>query len=213
MKEKIANKKFLITFFVILLISIFIIFFIKNNYKNFEIGNNMSNKSIEEIEEYILNISSYEATVQVTIESNRNTNKYVISQQYISPSKSKQIVLEPSNIEGLEIEYDGQKLNINNTRLNLSKIYENYEYVVGNFLNLESFIEDYKSCKEQGKTILYEENNEFVLEVEQNNNKYVFNKKLYISQETGQPTKLLINDINERTVVYILYNEISINDL
>ena len=180
MKEKIANKKFLITFFVILLISIFIIFFIKNNYKNFEIGNNMSNKSIEEIEEYILNISSYEATVQVTIESNRNTNKYVISQQYISPNKSKQIVLEPSNIEGLEIEYDGQKLSINNTRLNLSKIYENYEYVVGNFLNLESFIEDYKSCKEQGKTILYEENNEFVLEVEQNNNKYVFNKKLYI---------------------------------
>ena len=49
--------------------------------------------------------------------------------------------------------------------------------------------------------------------VEQNNNEYVFNKKLYISQETGQPTKLLINDINERTVVYILYNEISINDL
>ena len=213
MKEKIANKKFLITFFVILLISIFIIFFIKNNYKNFKTGNNMSNKSIEEIEEYILNISSYEATVQVTIESNRNTNKYVISQQYISPSKSKQIVLEPSNIEGLEIEYDGQKLSINNTRLNLSKIYENYEYVVGNFLNLESFIEDYKSCKEQGKTILYEENNEFVLEVEQNNNKYVFNKKLYISQEIGKPTKLLIDDINEKTVVYILYNEININDL
>lgn len=213
MKEKIKNKKFLITFFVILLISIFIIFFIKNNYKNFKTGNNMSNKSIEEIEEYILNISSYEATVQVTIESNKNTNKYVISQQYISPNKSKQIVLEPSNIEGLEIEYDGQKLSINNTRLNLSKIYENYEYVVGNFLNLESFIEDYKSCKEQGKTILYEENNEFVLEVEQNNNKYVFNKKLYISQETGKPTKLLIDDINEKTVVYILYNEISINDL
>ena len=213
MKEKIKNKKCLITFFVILLILIFIIFFMKINYKNFKTGNNMSNKSIEEIEKYILNISSYEATVQVTIESNRNTNKYVISQQYISPSQSKQIVLEPSNIEGLEIEYDGQKLSINNTRLNLSKIYENYEYVVGNFLNLESFIEDYKSCKEQGKTILYEENNEFVLEVEQNNNKYVFNKKLYISRETGKPTKLLINDINEKTVVYILYNEININDL
>ena len=173
----------------------------------------MSNKSIEEIEEYILNISSYEATVQVTIESNKNTNKYVLSQQYISPNKSKQIVLEPSNIEGLEIEYDGQKLSINNTRFNLSKIYDNYKYVVENFLNLESFIEDYKSCKEQGKTKLYEEDDEFVLEVEQNSNKYVFNKKLYISKATGKPTKLLINDINEKTVVYILYNEISINDL
>lgn len=212
-KEKITNKKSLITFFVILLILIFIIFFIKNNYKNFKTGNNMSNKSIEEIEEYILNISSYEATVQVTIESNKNTNKYVLSQQYISPNKSKQIVLEPSNIEGLEIEADGQKLSINNTRFNLSKIYDNYKYVVENFLNLESFIEDYKSCKEQGKTKLYEEDDEFVLEVEQNSNKYVFNKKLYISKATGKPTKLLINDINEKTVVYILYNEISINDL
>ena len=212
-KEKITNKKSLITFFVILLILIFIIFFIKNNYKNFKTGNNMSNKSIEEIEEYILNISSYAATVQVTIESNKNTNKYVLSQQYISPNKSKQIVLEPSNIAGLEIEADGQKLSINNTRFNLSKIYDNYEYVVENFLNLESFIEDYKSCKETGKTKLYEEDDEFVLEVEQNSNKYVFNKKLYISKATGKPTKLLINDINEKTVVYILYNEISINDL
>ena len=213
MKEKITNKKSLITFFVILLILIFIIFFIKNNYKKFKTGNNMSNKSIEEIEEYILNISSYAATVQVTIESNKNTNKYVLSQQYISPNKSKQIVLEPSNITGLEIEADGQKLSINNTRFNLSKIYDNYEYVVENFLNLESFIEDYKSCKETGKTKLYEEDDEFVLEVEQNSNKYVFNKKLYISKATGKPTKLLINDINEKTVVYILYNEISINDL
>ena len=213
MKEKITNKKSLITFFVILLILIFIIFFIKNNYKNFKTGNNMSNKSIEEIEEYILNISSYAATVQVTIESNKNTNKYVLSQQYISPNKSKQIALEPSNIAGLEIEADGQKLSINNTRFNLSKIYDNYEYVVENFLNLESFIEDYKSCKETGKTKLYEEDDEFVLEVEQNSNKYVFNKKLYISKATGKPTKLLINDINEKTVVYILYNEISINDL
>ena len=173
----------------------------------------MSNKNIGEIEEYIFNISSYEATVKVTIENNKNTNKYVLSQQYISPNKTKQIVLEPSNIEGLEIEYDGQKLSINNTRLNLSNIYENYEYVVGNFLNLESFIEDYRSCKEQGKTKSYEKNDEFILEVEQNNNKYVFNKKLYISQETGKPTKLLIDDINEKTVVYILYNEININDL
>ena len=213
MKEKKTNKKTLITFFVILLILIFIIFLIKNNYKNFKTGNNMSNKNIGEIEEYILNISSYEATVQVTIESNKNTNKYVLSQQYISPNKSKQIVLEPSNIEGLEIEYDGQKLSINNTRFNLSKIYDNYEYVVENFLNLESFIEDYKLCKEQQKTNLYEENDEFVLAIEQNSNKYLFNKKLYISKATGKPTKLLINDINEKTVVYILYNEISINDL
>ena len=203
----------IISICIIIVNLIFIIFFIKNDYKNLKAGNNMSNKNIEEIEEYILNISSYEATVEVTIESNKNTNKYILLQQYLSPNLSKQIVLEPSNIEGLEIMYDGQSLSINNTKLNLNKVYENYEYVIDNYLNLESFIADYKACKEKNKTKLYEENDEYVLEANIENSEYIYNKKLYISKKAGNPTKLLIEDVNEKTLVYILYNEIKINGL
>ena len=77
MIKKISRKKLIIIMCIIAISLIFIIFFTKNNYKNIKTGNNMSNKNIEEIEEYILNISSYEAKVEVTIESNKNTNKYL----------------------------------------------------------------------------------------------------------------------------------------
>ena len=113
----------------------------------------------------------------------------------------------------LTIEYDGQNLCIINTKLNLNKVYENYKYVVDNFLNLETFISEYKTNKEKAKTKRYEENEEYVLEANVENNQYIYNKKLYISKKTGNPTKLLIEDINEKNLVYILYNEIKINDL
>ena len=213
MLRKNNNKKFklVITILFTIIILAFLIFFIKNIYKNFKTGNNMSNKSIKEIEEYILNISSYEAEVTVQIESNKNTNKYVISQKYVAPNMSKQVVKEPSNIAGIEIIYDGQNLTINNTKFNLNKIYENYEYIADNILCLESFISNYIENKEISK--IYEENNEYVLETKINNNEYAKKERLYIDKNTSNPTKLLIEDINEKTVVYILYNEIKINDL
>ena len=213
MLKLLKNRIFLIVILVILISLIFYIFFSKNDYKIFESGNNMSNKSIEEIEKYILNISSYEAKIQVTIESNKNTNKYVILQQYIKPNQYKQTIIEPSNIEGTEIIYDGQNLSVTNSKLNLSKIYENYEYMASNALTLESFIEDYEKAKEENNTKLYEKNNLYVFEVNiNNNNQYMENKILYIDKNTGKPTRLLVEDINEKTLVYILYNEIKINN-
>lgn len=203
-------KKKTILICIFLIFFLIIIFFIKNYYNYSEVGNNKSNKSIEEIEEYILNIDSYEAKVSVTVESNKNTNKYVMIQKYKSPNTSHQIILEPSNIEGVEIINDSKNLSIKNTKLNLNSIYENYEYAVNNCLNLESFIYDYK----QNNGSIYYENNEIVLEAKSNSeNKLMYNKKLYINEQTGNPTKLLIEDINEKKIVYILYNEIKLNDL
>ena len=208
--QRLKNKKTYIGIAIILLaFLIFLIFFLKNNDKNFEIGNTISNKNIEEIEEYILNISSYEATVSVTIESNKNTNKYVLEQKYKAPNLSKQIVLEPSNIAGIEIKYDGTNLTINNSNLNLQKVYENYEYLANNFLCLQTFIEDYK----RNKVSIQEENNEIILEASNENNNYAYHKKLFIDKNSGLPTKLLIENINNKTLVYILYNEIELNNL
>ena len=201
------NKKI---YFIIGIITvlIFLIFFIKNNYKNFDTGHNMSNKNIEEIEKYILNISSYKAKASIEVQSNKNLNKYVVLQEYTKPNISKQTVLEPSNIEGIEIIYDGNDLKINNTKLNLSTIYKDYEYIVDNNFSLESFINDYINASNTKK---YEENEEYVLEAQIENNKYMKNKKLYIDKKTAKPTKLTIQDINEKNIVYILYNEITVN--
>ena len=206
------NKKVKIIFIICIAIFILtiLIFLVKNNYKKNNLGNNMCNKSIEEIEKYILNISSYKAKMEVKIESNKNTNKYIIMQEYIAPNKFKQVVLEPENIKNLEIIYDGNNLSISNSKLSLNVIYKNYPYIVENDLSLNSFISDYKENK--GST--FEEKGKIVLETKPNNeNNYRYKKRLYIDKKADKIEKLLIEDINEKTLVYILYNEIKINDL
>ncbi|MBO5005181.1 MAG: hypothetical protein J6D03_08090 [Clostridia bacterium] len=128
------NKKVIIFVIVLAIIAIIVFFFIKKNYKKINIGNNITNKSIEQIEEYILNISSYKARIEVEVISNKNENKYILMQKYVSPNISKQEVLEPSNIKGIETIYNGTNLTINNSSLGLSSIYENYQYMVDNCL-------------------------------------------------------------------------------
>ena len=127
------NKKVII-FISLMIIAIIVFFFIKNNYKKINIGNNITSKSTEQVEEYILNISSYKAKIELEVKSNKNENKYVLMQKYTSPNISKQEVIEPENIKGLETIYDGASLTINNSNLGLSSIYENYQYMVDNCL-------------------------------------------------------------------------------
>lgn len=194
----------------VLVASVIIYFFIKNNYKNLKSGNNMSNKNLKEIEEYILSISSYNAKIEVEIQSNKNKNKYVLEQKYSEPNVQKQIVLEPSNIEGLETIFDGNNLKINNTKLNLSTIYENYSDVTSNFLWLNTFTEEYKKMIETGKQNIIEQNGIIIMEIKDADE---LNKKLYIDRKTGKPIKMQIKNVSKNTTVYILYNEIEINSL
>ena len=194
----------------VLVTSVIIYFFIKNNYKNLKSGNNMSNKNLKEIEEYILSIRSYNAKIEVEIQSNKNKNKYVLEQKYAEPNVQKQTVLEPSNIEGLETIFDGNNLKINNTKLNLSTIYENYSDVTSNFLWLNTFTEEYKKMIETGKQNIIEQNGIIIMEIKAADE---LNKKLYIDRKTGKPIKMQIKNVSKNTTVYILYNEIEINSL
>ena len=205
------NKKILIGAICFILI-IAAIFFIKNNYKSLKLGNNIINQSADEIKKNILNIESYKANVKIEIKSNKNTNNYEAIQEYNRENNSyKQEITEPSTIKGIVFNYDGNNLKIENTRLNLSKLYNDYKYIESNELSLTSFAEDYKQSDEIKE---YEEGNNIILETEvKNNNIYRKNKKLYINKGSGLPTKMEIKDISQNTVVYILYNEIEINKL
>lgn len=210
------NKKSLIILIcIILAITIITVYFINKNNKifnkNFNIGNNITSKSIQEIEQYILNISSYEAKAEVMIESNKNINKYVLHQEYNNSGKIEQIVLEPSNIEGLTISYNEGNLTINNTKLNLQTVYNNYKYVVDNNLWLNSFIKDYR---ESNNKSISENSDYIVMTVDiPDSNNYGKIKILYINKTTGNPEKMLIQDKNQKNMVYILYSEIRINSV
>ncbi|MBP3502394.1 MAG: hypothetical protein J6K42_02820 [Clostridia bacterium] len=202
-------KKKIIFISVIAIIFIIIIILIKINYKKINLGNNKSNKSANEVKEYILNINSYTAELEVTINSNKNTNKYILKQEYISGNIEKQTVIKPENIKGIEIIYKDGNIEINNSKLNLSKIYNNYPYLSNNVMWLNSFIDN---CKKNPENLnVYEENEYIVMELNLISNKYMANRKLYLEKGTGKPKKMIVQDDNKKDVIYILYKEIELN--
>ena len=194
--------KVLVAVFIIIIIAIIFInksIFIKN-------GNNSTN---QEIVDNFLNISSYEVTVEVEVKSNKNNNKYVLKQHYISDGPTEQEVIEPANISGLKIIKEDNNLKLENTNLNLSKVLENYNCIGDNVLDLSCFIENYKNDNE---AIYEEENDNLILKTKSTNEgKYMQYKTLYIDKKQKKPTKMIIEDINKNIEVYILYKEVKIN--
>ena len=208
--DKLRTNKRIAVFAVILLIILLIIFFIilsRKDYKNINIGNNNSNKTLDEVEDYILNISSYKAKLEVTINSNKNTNKYLLTQIHNKDEDIQEIIL-PENIKGIKLVYKGNTLTIQNTMLDLQKIYNDYPYIENNNLWLNSFIEEYKIAK--NKKISNKDVN-IVWQIEINADSKIKYKELYLDKETLKPTKLLIKDNNQKEIIYILYNEIELN--
>lgn len=201
------KRKFFIIIFIILILLLIFIFFRKNVANIFKNGNtNISQENVNDI----LNLKSYELISKITIKSNKNENKYVIKQSYINPDYSSQEVLEPENIKGTKIIREKNQIKLENTSLNLTTIFQDYEYVSENMLDLSTFLEEYK----EGKTNIKENEKEKILEVIlSDNNPYVGKKILYIDKDTGKPTKMEIEDDNKNTKIHILYIEVKINNL
>ncbi len=197
-------KKIIIILGITILIIGITIFFIWN-YKIGKNGNTMINKSEEEIVETILTMKSYRATLNITVETNKNKTQYTVKQN-LENGKAKQEVIEPENIAGVITEYDGEKITIKNNKLNLETTFQNYQYIVENGLWLDSFIETYQK---NGSTIRNE--TEIILETKKEDNPYQTYQALYIDKKTGKPTKMIVKDINQKTLVYILYTEITIS--
>ena len=143
--------------FIILAIFVFFILFIFK-VKNNKIGNNNINQdSVKDI----FNMQEYEAEIEVTVISNKNENKYKIRKQYTNKEdKSIQEVLEPENLKGVKIIKQGNKITLENTQLNLNKIFEECNNISENDMDLETFIKDFKENSKEGKL---EENNEQII--------------------------------------------------
>ena len=200
-----SNKKIFYIMILVVIILLGIIIY-KNVIKKSKNGNNMSS---QEIVDYILNKTTYTAKISVQVNSNKNTNKYILNQKFNSENESIQEVIEPSNIAGVKIVKKDGNLKIENTTLNLSKIFENYKGLGENCLDLNTFIDDYK---ENEKSNFEENDKEIIMKTKSSNrNKYTENKILYINKESKLPTKLIIEDNNQNTTINIQYNEIEFN--
>ena len=203
------NVKSIIIVVILVLFIIGIVFFIKFNNNAAKIHKIGNNSSSQEVVDYILNISSYEATIDVEVNSNKNTNKYKIKQQYVADGINMQEVIEPSNIAGVKIIKDGDALRIENTNLNLSTVFEKYDYISDNVLDLEAFIKNYKECDNSK----YEEKDDKIImkTIDKSNEKNIKNKVLYIEKSTGKPIEMEIKDNNKKLTIYIKYSEVNVN--
>ncbi len=201
------NKKIIIIAIIaVILIGVlsYMLFFKNNTAKNLKIGNNTTS---QEIVDFILNMTSYEAKIEVNVQSNKNENKYIIKQNYNGEEDNCQEVLEPSNIAGVKMIRNGNVLKLENTNLNLTSIFENYQYVADSCLDLSSFIKDYKQDQKAG----WEEKNEKIIMQAESQGTTKTQKKLYIDKKTGKPEKMELQDTNKKAVIFILYNEITVN--
>lgn len=199
------NKKIILFIFIILII-IFAIIIGKKMIKKTKSGNNISS---QEIVDKILNINSYIAKIKVQINSNKNQNIYILKQEYNTERGFVQEVIEPSNIAGVKIIKKDNILTIENTELDLKTIFENYNGLENNNLDLINFINEYK---ENDKSFFEEKNNEISLRTSsEKDNIYQKNKVLYIDKNNIIPTKLIVQDYNQNSTIIIEYNEIELN--
>ena len=204
-KKIIKNSKKLYISILILILILFVIFFAFFMVKNFKTGNN---KSSQDMVNDVLNIKSYNATIEVEVKSNKNQNKYIIKQSYKNENENSQEVIEPSNIKGVKIIKENGVLKLENSKLNLLSVFEDYSYLSENDLDLSSFINDYKNNKNSNYT---ENDNEIIIKTENINSKNKTIKKLYINKKNGKIEKMEIEDTNKKIAVYILYREVNVN--
>lgn len=197
MKNKKINKKYILFICIAIIILLILFFICKKVFKNNKYGDNMNS---QEIVDYILNINSYKAKIYIETVSNKSNNKYIIEQEYNTENEDIMTILEPKNIEGIKIIKNDGTLKIENNNLNLSKIYENYNELQDNDIDLSSFIKDYRTSSDSS----YKENeNEIIMSTN--------NKVLYIDRKKVLPLKLIITNNNQKTTINIKYNEIELN--
>lgn len=204
MIKAIKLKKIVV--FVIILVIIFGILY----YKNFLFGNNISkNRNNHQTEEILKSMENYCAEIEVSVNSNKTVNQYKIYQE-VKQNYSMQEIKEGSDIEGVKIELEANRLKVSNAKLKLEKVYENYSSLLNHAMFLNTFSQDYKN--EANISNEFEENGELILEVKLNTspNTYIQYKKLHVDTKTKKPIKLEIKDNTKKETICILYNNIEL---
>ena len=79
-----------------------------------------------------------------------------------------------------------------------------------NDLWLDDFLEEYQESVSKQRS---EEENVVIFQIDPNTNPYQKQKRLYVSKETGKPQKLVVEDMNQKNKVYILYKEIEMRSV
>ena len=69
-----------------------------------------------------------------------------------------------------------------------------------------------KKAEVEEKINIYEQNDDIVFELSTSINAYLGKRTLYLEKGTGKPKKMVVQDDNNKDIIYILYNEIDIKN-
>lgn len=194
-------------FIIIIMIFLFLILFFVG-YKFFIAGNNKHIENVDELEEYILNISNYEIEATVNFYSNKTQNTYSLKQYKVN-NYQKQEIFDGDTHEGIIIENENNILKIKNTLLSTERVFNDYKYILNNAVCLDTFINDYRISKDKQ---IKEDELYYILEVKNKNsqNKYLENKVLYFNKNNNQVEKIEVKDVNNNTTILIEYTKFRI---
>ncbi len=197
------DNRRIVFIFVLICIIIFFIFY----YIFCILGNNININQDKVVDDILNSFNNYEANIDVIVKSNKTENYYNMF-QIVDNKYSKMIVNSPDNIKDLTVEVTDNKLKIANTKINMEKVYDDYEYIINNSLFLNTFTNDYKN--NEGNISENEEEIIFEVEIKNSSNTYINFKELHINKKNKVPKELIIKDNTQKTSIRIIYNDIKI---
>lgn len=172
-----------------------------------------SSEDYATIQDKFVNMEAYSSNADVTFYSNKGENTYKIKQQAKNDGRYYIETIEPDNLKGNIIIFDGNMLWQYNPNLD-SKLYVgDKDKMARKEICLFTFLENHLKSKDIAlETANIDENIYSVLEAKiPGGNKYFDTEKLWINNETKQPEKLVIYDVEGKERILVKYDNFVYN--
>lgn len=168
---------------------------------------------IEKIQEKLTSMQTYACIADLTYISNKGENTYRTKQYYKMSGEYRIEITAPEKVEGLVTVCDGEKVMQYNPRILGEIVNEVPESKSRNEIFLGVFLKNYLQSEEVTLEVFNADNEEYtVLEaVIPEGGKYLATEKLWVSNETLNPKKLVIYDTEGKERIIVEYGEFKYN--
>ena len=168
---------------------------------------------MEQIQNTLNNMESYQCTATLERISNKGTNTYEIRQSYQSTGEYKLEILSPESAAGNYTVFDGKTICQYNKKLGGKVIMDVPESQMRNELFLGQFVKNYMQSEEVSIAVSnFDDSDCTVLEaVIPGGNPYLSTEKLWIDNETLKPTKFVIYDEDGTERYVVIYHDFEYN--
>ena len=172
-----------------------------------------SNDEYVNIQDKLINMQSYSATVDVTFFSNKGENSYTMIQEARNDGKYYIETTAPEHLKGNIILYDGKMLWQYNPQLDKKISVGEKEKMARKQIDIFSFLENHLKSKDVAlETANIEKSMYTILEAKiPGDDKYFSTEKLFINNETSAPEKLIIYDKENKERVVAQYKNFIYN--